>query len=405
MLDEPLEVRRKVGYLPENVPLYPEMRVTSTCAIAPSSRTCRGRARRRAIGEVIARCQLGEVEKRIIGQLSRGFRQRVGLAEAMVHDPDILILDEPTSGLDPIQIREVRDLIRELAERHTILLSTHILSEVEAVCGRVIIIARGRIALDDQLAHPRRQGRSSSRPAVRPSRSGRSLQTIPGVRARRSRCRDEGIVGFEVQTRGGEDLREAMSQQAGCATAGRCGSSTSGEARSRSGSSQAVTQGQPSPTSSPRRLTMRHVPTLLARELAAYFLGPMAYLVLLAFQLIAVLNFWELVDTLSQPQRELSSLRDPMNTYISGSPAFWIAILVAIPLLTMRLFAEERRPGTIEALLTVPVTETEIVVAKWLAGVVMYCVLLVPFAIYLPFLYFQAKFDFDLGRSWAWPSA
>ena len=99
---------------------------------------------------------------------------------------------------------------------------------------------------------------------------------------------------------------------------------------------------------------MRHVRTLLARELAAYFLGPMAYLVLLAFQLIAALNFWELVDILSTPQRELSSLRDPMNTYIPGSPAFWIAILVSIPLLTMRLFAEERRQGTIEALLTVP---------------------------------------------------
>jgi ABC-2 type transport system permease protein len=142
---------------------------------------------------------------------------------------------------------------------------------------------------------------------------------------------------------------------------------------------------------------MRHVRTLLARELAAYFLGPMAYFVLLAFQLIAALNFWELVDILSTPQRELSSLRDPINTYIPGSPAFWIAILVSIPLLTMRLFAEERRQGTIEALLTVPVTETEIVVAKWLAGVLMYCASLVPFFMYLPFLYFQAKYDFDLG--------
>ena len=86
-----------------------------------------------------------------------------------------------------------------------------------------------------------------------------------------------------------------------------------------------------------------------------------------------------------------------MTTYISGSPAFWIAIMVAIPLLTMRLLAEERRSGTIETLLTVPVTETEVVVAKWLAGVIMYCVLLVPFLMYLPFLYYQAKFDFDLG--------
>jgi ABC-2 type transport system permease protein len=142
---------------------------------------------------------------------------------------------------------------------------------------------------------------------------------------------------------------------------------------------------------------MRHLVPLLARELAAYFLSPMAYLVLLAFQLIAALNFWELVDILSQPQREFSSLREPMSTYVSGSPLFWIAILVAVPMLTMRLFAEERRSGTIEVLLTVPVTESEVVLSKWLAGVLMYVALLVPFALYLPFLYFQAHYDFDLG--------
>ena len=142
---------------------------------------------------------------------------------------------------------------------------------------------------------------------------------------------------------------------------------------------------------------MRHVFTLLGRELSAYFLGPMAYLVLMAFQLIAALNFWELVDILSSPQREFSSVRDPMSTYIPASPAFWIAIMVSIPMLTMRLFAEERRQGTIEALLTVPVTETEVVIAKWLAGVLMYLALLVPFLMYLPFLYFQGNFNFDLG--------
>src|SRR5947209_8764842 len=142
---------------------------------------------------------------------------------------------------------------------------------------------------------------------------------------------------------------------------------------------------------------MRHVPTLLRRELGAYFLGPMAFLILLAFQFIAWLNFWELVDSLSQPQQSFSSLRDPLNNYISGSTPFWIALLVAIPALTMRLIAEERRSGTIETLLTVPVTETEVVVAKWLAGVFMYLMLLLPFAIYLPFLYYQARFRFDPG--------
>jgi ABC-2 type transport system permease protein len=142
---------------------------------------------------------------------------------------------------------------------------------------------------------------------------------------------------------------------------------------------------------------MRHVPTLLRRELGAYFLGPMAFLILLAFQFIAWLNFWELVDSLTRPQQSFSSLRDPLNNYISGSTPFWIALLVAIPALTMRLIAEERRSGTIETLLTVPVTETEVVVSKWLAGVLMYLILLLPFAIYLPFLYYQAGFRFDPG--------
>jgi ABC-2 type transport system permease protein len=142
---------------------------------------------------------------------------------------------------------------------------------------------------------------------------------------------------------------------------------------------------------------MRHVPTLLRRELGAYFLGPMAFLILLAFQFVAWLNFWELVDSLTRSQQAYSSLRDPLNNYISGSVPFWIAILVAVPALTMRLIAEERRTGTIETLLTVPVTEAEVVLAKWLAGVVMYLLLLAPFAVYLPFLYYQAKFHFDPG--------
>jgi ABC-2 type transport system permease protein len=142
---------------------------------------------------------------------------------------------------------------------------------------------------------------------------------------------------------------------------------------------------------------MRHIPTLLRRELGAYFLGPMAFLILLALQFVAWLNFWDLIDNLSRRQEAYSSLSDPLNSYISASAPFWIALLVAIPALTMRLIAEERRTGTIETLLTVPVTETEVVLAKWLAGVGMYLLLLVPFAVYLPFLYYQARFHFDPG--------
>lgn len=142
---------------------------------------------------------------------------------------------------------------------------------------------------------------------------------------------------------------------------------------------------------------MRHVPALVRRELAAYFFSPMAYLVLLAFQVIAWLNFAQLVDYLARFVNVYSGLRDPMNTYISGSTPFWFALMVAVPVLTMRLLAEERRAGTIETLLTAPVRESEIVVAKWLAGVVMYVVLLLPFALYLPFLRHYGHYEFDVG--------
>lgn len=144
---------------------------------------------------------------------------------------------------------------------------------------------------------------------------------------------------------------------------------------------------------------MRHIPALLKRELAAYFLSPMAYLVLIGFQIIAWLNFWQLVQLLSDPRSAFTSsgLRDPLNSYIADSPGFWIAVLVAIPALTMRIFAEERRSGTIETLLTLPVTETEVVIAKWAGGVIVYLILLMTFVVYLPFLVIYGKYPIDSG--------
>jgi ABC-2 type transport system ATP-binding protein len=210
VLDDPLLVRRSVGYLPENVPLYGEMRVREFLRFRARLKDVPRSSLRRALAEVVARCRLEEVENRIIGQLSRGFRQRVGLAEALVHDPPILILDEPTAGLDPLQILEVRGLIRELSDRHTVLLSTHILPEVEAVCGRVIIIARGRIALDDRLEDLRRdtaivlQARGPAE-AIRAA-----LQTVPGVERVVLASQDGDHASFQVHTRGDRDLREAV---------------------------------------------------------------------------------------------------------------------------------------------------------------------------------------------------
>jgi ABC-2 type transport system ATP-binding protein len=213
VLDEPLEVRRKLGYLPESVPLYGEMRVREFLRFRARLKNVPRSGLRRAVAEVVARCRLEEVENRIIGQLSRGFRQRVGLAEALLHDPPILILDEPTSGLDPIQILEVRSLIRELGARHTILLSTHILPEVEAVCGRVIIIARGRIAVDERLDDLRRDSAvvvEARGPAVAVRAA---LQTVPGVDRVVAEGQDGPYAELRVQTHEGRDLREAIGQK------------------------------------------------------------------------------------------------------------------------------------------------------------------------------------------------
>lgn len=149
VFENSLEARAHLGYMPENVPLYTEMRVTEYLNYRAALKGVKGRRIRGRVGDVKELCSLKEVENKIIGALSKGYRQRVGLAEALVHDPDLLILDEPTIGLDPNQIRHVRELIKNLGKRHTILLSTHILPEVEMTCSRVIIINKGRIEASD----------------------------------------------------------------------------------------------------------------------------------------------------------------------------------------------------------------------------------------------------------------
>ncbi len=151
VFEDSIEVRKTIGYLPENPPLYQDMAVRSFLNFAAKIHQVPKAKIKKAVDSVIERCMLGEVRDRIIGRLSKGFQQRVGLAQAMVHDPDILILDEPTIGLDPIQIIEIRKLIRDLGKEHTILLSSHILPEVTQICQRVIIIHEGQIAAMDTL--------------------------------------------------------------------------------------------------------------------------------------------------------------------------------------------------------------------------------------------------------------
>jgi ABC-2 type transport system ATP-binding protein len=160
VVEEGMSVRRRIGYLPEHCPLYPEMRVDEYLRFRGLLKGLRARRVRARLDEVKQLCGLIDVGRRIIGQLSKGYRQRVGLAESLIHDPELLILDEPTIGLDPNQIRQVRELITNLAQKHTILISTHILQEVEAICRRVLIINRGRIVASDttENLHRRLQG-------------------------------------------------------------------------------------------------------------------------------------------------------------------------------------------------------------------------------------------------------
>ena len=153
VVTDSIEVRKRIGYMPENVPLYTDMRVTEFLRFRAELKKVARRKIKERVELVKERTSLKDVENKIIGTLSKGYRQRVGLADAMVHEPDLLILDEPTIGLDPNQIRAVRDLIKDLGQHHTILLSTHILSEVELTCSRVLVINRGRIEASDTPAN------------------------------------------------------------------------------------------------------------------------------------------------------------------------------------------------------------------------------------------------------------
>ncbi|MFH0888042.1 MAG: ATP-binding cassette domain-containing protein [Planctomycetota bacterium] len=148
-----LEARKRIGYLPESVPFYPEMRVREYLIFRAKLKNVPRKERTSRISEVMERCRIKEVENKIIGYLSKGYKQRVGLAEAIIHNPPILILDEPTIGLDPHQIKQTRELIKELGQNHTIILSTHILPEVEMLCNRVVIIHQGKIAAMDTLSN------------------------------------------------------------------------------------------------------------------------------------------------------------------------------------------------------------------------------------------------------------
>jgi ABC-2 type transport system ATP-binding protein len=213
-----LQAREHIGYMPENVPLYTDMRVSEFLRYRAALKGVPGRRLRERVGDVLELCGLKDVEKKLIGNLSKGYRQRVGLADAMSHEPDLLILDEPTIGLDPNQIRLVRDLIRNLRRHHTILLSTHILPEVEMLCSRVIIINKGRIeALDtpqNLRAHLGQAGRILFDAIVPDAPAAASaLRALESVQSVSHRADGEWTV-FTIHAASGNDPRESLYRHA-----------------------------------------------------------------------------------------------------------------------------------------------------------------------------------------------
>jgi len=216
VFSQSLDARRQIGYLPENVPLYTDMRVREYLTFRAKLRGMDRASRQKRLARVVDMCWLGDAVDRPIGQLSKGFRQRVGLADALIHDPKVLILDEPTIGLDPTQIREMRNLIRQLGGKHTVLLSSHILPEVEATCDRTIIIAAGKIVAQGTVEQLRRQILGGSRIIAELRGNGQQMQKeiagLGGVKNVELQEQD-GWNRLLIETTG-KDVREDVSQMA-----------------------------------------------------------------------------------------------------------------------------------------------------------------------------------------------
>jgi len=213
-----VEARRRIGYMPENVPLYGEMRVREYLRYRAALKGMGNSDARRRVGEVIDTCGLDSVRRKMIKALSKGYRQRVGLADALVHQPELLILDEPTNGLDPNQIRQIRELIRQLGANYTVLLSTHILPEVEMTCGRVIIIDGGKIRAADTPANLIGRMRAAGRVQVElradPEVAAAALGRLERVRRATPEPLDEGWTRFALLVESGADVREDIARLA-----------------------------------------------------------------------------------------------------------------------------------------------------------------------------------------------
>jgi len=216
VLEQPLEVKKRIGYLPETPPIYPEMETVEYLRFVGKLKGLAGAALQKRVDYVSERCAIADVKTKLLGKLSKGYRQRAGLAQAIIHNPDVLILDEPTAGLDPKQINETRDLIKDLAGEHTIILSTHILPEVEQTCEQVIIINKGKLVATDSVRNL--QARARGAESVLLEVAGRTgpldvaivqhkLQQVAGVRQVACKRQSDSQAVFEIESEKGRLVR------------------------------------------------------------------------------------------------------------------------------------------------------------------------------------------------------
>jgi ABC-2 type transport system ATP-binding protein len=216
VLEQALEVKKRIGYLPETPPIYPEMETGEYLEFVGKLKGLRGADLQKRIDYVCERCAVTDVKNKLLGKLSKGYRQRVGLAQAIIHNPEVLILDEPTAGLDPKQINETRDLIKDLAGEHTIILSTHILPEVEQTCEQVIIINRGKLVATDSVRNLESRARGAESVVLEiagpngnldASAAQRRLEQVSGVSRVLSKGQKDSRVTFEVESEKGRMIR------------------------------------------------------------------------------------------------------------------------------------------------------------------------------------------------------
>jgi len=216
VLENPIEVKKRIGYLPETPPIYPEMETGEYLKFVGKLKGLKGADLRKRVDYVCERCAIADVRTKLLGKLSKGYRQRVGLAQAIIHNPDVLILDEPTAGLDPKQINETRDLIKDLAGEHTIILSTHILPEVEQTCEQVIIINKGKLVATDSVRNLQARARGAESVVVEiAGRNGtlevpivqHKLEQVSGVSRVLCKEKVDGHALFEVESQKGRQVR------------------------------------------------------------------------------------------------------------------------------------------------------------------------------------------------------